>query len=146
MNNPYLELTEKLNQGRLRVLLSSGQAVVVHRLAVMSKDGDWIVREDIEAVGHVLEVLSSYGARYRFGAPLDEGRGVLEDALDRERRVLMRINEERLARYQTAAEAWARLWPEVQRQLEGLSLLDAHRVVVSRAEGVLPFELSGGES
>jgi hypothetical protein len=266
MDNPYLELTEEFNQGRLRVLLSSGQAVVVHRLAVMSKDGDWIVREDAEAVGHVLEVLSSHGARYRFGAPLDlrwltggwsahlesrrdafrlrtdfvtrpprisrehltriwaeadatgndvvgveplaalkltnrdkdyavvgelarlmadprsqllysrssrdlikladehpealaeaipqrpllaripEGRDVLDEALDRERRVLMRINEERLARYQASAEAWARLWPEVQRQMEGLSLLDAHRVVVSRAEGVLPFEPSGGES
>ncbi len=44
MDNPYLELTEELNQGRLRVPLSSGQAVVVHRLAVMSKDGDWILR------------------------------------------------------------------------------------------------------
>jgi hypothetical protein len=42
MNNPYLDLTEELNRGRLRALLSSGQAAVVHRLAVMSKDGDWI--------------------------------------------------------------------------------------------------------
>lgn len=33
MENPYLELTEELNRSRLRVLLSSGQAVVVHRLA-----------------------------------------------------------------------------------------------------------------
>lgn len=46
MDNPYLELTEELNRGRLRALLSSGQAVVVHRLAIMSKDGDWILRED----------------------------------------------------------------------------------------------------
>jgi hypothetical protein len=51
MNNPYLELTEEFNRGRLRALLSSGQAVVVHRLAIMSKDGDWILREDSEAVG-----------------------------------------------------------------------------------------------
>src|SRR5690349_7678313 len=71
MENPYLELTEELNRGRLRVLLSSGQAVVVHRLAVMSKDGDWILREDAEAATHALEVLSSHGARCRFGAPLD---------------------------------------------------------------------------
>jgi len=264
MDNPYLDLTKEFNEGRLRVLLSSGQAVVVHRLAVMSKDGDWILREDAEAVGHVLDVLSSHGARYRFGAPLDlrwlaggwsshlelrreslrirtdfvtrppriapeqlarmwneakatgnevvgleplaaikltnrekdyavigelarmmdeprsqllysrssrdliklaeehpevlaevteqrpllariaDGREALEEELDRERRVLMRINEERLARYQDAAEPWARLWPEVQRQMEGLSLLDAHRVLTSRAEGVLPFEPSGG--
>lgn len=260
MDNPYLDLTEELNRGRLRALLSSGQAVVVHRLAIMSKDGDWILREDAEAVGHVLEVLSLKGARYRFGAPLDlrwlaggwsshfefrredlrmrtdfvtrppritpdqlarmweeaaatgnevvspeplaamkltnrdkdyavvgelarlmtdprsqllysrssrdliklaaehptmlaeviplrpllariaEGREVLEEALDRERRVLMRINEERLARYQSAAEAWAELWPEMQRQIAGLSLLEAHRLIASRAEGVLPFE------
>ncbi|MEA2690727.1 MAG: hypothetical protein QOJ16_114 [Acidobacteriota bacterium] len=266
MNNPYLELTEELNRGRLRALLSSGQAVVVHRLAIMSKDGDWILREDAEAVGHALEVLSRHEARYRFGAPLDlrwlrggwsshlefrrgplrlrtdfvtrppritpewlariwaeaestgnevvgleplaalkltnrdkdyavvgelarlmpdphtqflysrssrdlirlaeeypaalaeavrqrpllgriaEGREILEEALDRERRELMRTNEERLARYQSAAEAWAALWPGVQRQVEGMSLLDAHHVVTSRAEGVLPFGPQGGEA
>jgi hypothetical protein len=260
MNNPYLELTEEFNRGRLRALLSSGQAVVVHRLAIMSKDGDWILREDAEAVGNVLEVLSSHGAGYRFGAPLDlrwlasgwsahfefrrgplrlrtdfltrpprigpewlariwnlaestgnevldleplavlkltnrdkdyavvgelarlmtdpraqflysrssrdlielagehpaalaeatrqrpllgriaAGREVLDEALDRERRALMRANEERLTRYQAAAGPWAALWPGVQRKIEGLSLLDAHRLVASSAEGVLPFE------
>lgn len=69
--NPYLELTAAFNRGRLRALLSSGQAVVFHRLAVMSKDGDWIVREDDEALAHVLGVLADRGAHYRFGAPLD---------------------------------------------------------------------------
>ncbi len=264
MNNPYLDLTEELNRGRLRTLLSSGQAVVVHRLAIMSKDGDWILREDAEAAEHVLEVLSEHGARYRFGAPLDlrwlaggwsshlelrrevlrirtdfvtrppriapeqlaqmweeaqatgddvvrveplaamkltnrdkdyavvgelarlmtdprsqlrysrssrdliklaeehpealaeatrqrpllarigEGREALEEALDRERRALIRANEERLARYMAASEDWAKIWPEVQRQIEGLSLPEAHRLVVSRAEGVLPFEPAQG--
>ena len=264
MNNPYLDLTEEFNQGRLRALLSSGQAVVVHRLAIMSKDGDWILREDEEAVRHVLETLSRKGAFYRFGAPLNlrwlaggwsshfelrpeglrlrtdfvtrpprispeqlarmweeaeatrtdvvaleplaalkltnrekdyavvgelarlmteprqqflysrssrdlmelarahpaelaeairrrpllaciaEGREALEDALDRERRALMHANEERLARYQAAAEGWANLWREGQRRIEGMPLLEAHRWLVSRAEGVLPFEPSGG--
>lgn len=264
MNNPYLDLTRELNQGRLRALLSSGQAVVVHRLAIMSKDGDWILREDAEAAGHVLEVLSRHGARYRFGAPLDlrwlaggwsahlefrrdtlrvrtdfvsrppritpeqlakmwedaeatdndvvrveplaamkltnrdkdyavvgelarlmsdprsqllysrssrdliklagehpealaevarqrpllarvsEGREILEEALDRERRALIRANEERLARYLAASEDWAKVWPDVQRQIEGLPLSDAHRLMVSRAEGVLPFEPAQG--
>jgi hypothetical protein len=264
MSNPYLDLTEEFNRGRLRTLLSSGQAVVVHRLAIMSKDGDWILREDDEAVGHVLEVLSLQGARYRFGAPLDlrwlaggwsahlehrrealrvrtdfvtrppriapeqlahmwkeaeatsndvvaveplaamkltnrdkdyavvgelarlmtdprsqllysrssrdliklaeehpealaeatrqrpllalipEGREILEEALDRERRALIRANEERLARYMAAAGDWAKLWPDVQRQIEGLSLPDAHRLMISRAEGVLPFEPAPG--
>jgi hypothetical protein len=263
MENPYLELTEEFNRGRLRALLSSGQAVVVHRLAIMSKDGDWILREDAEAVGHILEVLSFHGARYRFGVPLDlrwlaggwsahfefrrealrlrtdfvtrppriaayqlarmweeaeatgnevvrpeplaamkltnrekdyavvgelarmmtdprsqllysrssrdlielaqehpaalaemiserpllayvaEGREVLEEALDSERRALIHANEERLARYQAAAEAWAELWPDVQRQTASLPLLDAHRLVTERAEGVLPFEPMG---
>ena len=264
MDNPYLQLTEEFNRGRLRALLSSGQAVVVHRLAIMSKDGDWVLREDSEAVDHVLGALATQGARYRFGAPLDlrwlaggwsahlelrrgplrlrtdfvtrpprispewlariwqeaegtgddvvgpeplaamkltnrdkdyavvgelarllpdpssqflysrssrdllrlaeehpevltrairqrpllasiaEGREALEEALDRERRALIRANEERLARYMAATQTWAAIWPEVQRQTEGLSLLEAHRVVTSRAEGVLPFEPPAG--
>ncbi|HXU32677.1 MAG TPA: hypothetical protein VN851_19075 [Thermoanaerobaculia bacterium] len=267
MNNPYLDLTDELNRGRLRALLSSGQAVVVHRLAIMSKDGDWILREDAEAVGHVLEALAGKGAQYRFGAPLDlrwlaggwsahlefrreelrfrtdfvtrppridaarlarmwadaeatgnqvvgveplaalkltnrdkdyavigelarlmtdpraqllysrssrdlielaekypevlaevveqrpllgqmaDGREALDEALDRERRTFMRVNEERLGQYLTAAAAWREMWPEVQREIEGLPLPEAHAVVTSRAEGVLPFEpTSGGAS
>ena len=51
--------------------ICSGQAVVLHRIAIMSKDGDWILREDEESLVHVLRVLGSRGARYRFGAPLD---------------------------------------------------------------------------
>lgn len=43
--NIYLDLTHRFNEGRLRAVLSSGQAVVLHRLAIMSKDGDWIRRE-----------------------------------------------------------------------------------------------------
>lgn len=256
--NPYLELTGAFNRGRLRALVSSGQAVVLHRLAVMSKDGDWVLREDEEAVRHVLGVLDRRGARYRFGAPLDvrwlaggwsahfehwrgglrlrtdfitrpprlsaesierlwrdaeasgrpvvavepllrmkmtmrekdyavigelarlldeprlqllfsrssrdlirlarahpdaleelvpqrpllalaaEGREALEEALDRERRVLMRADEARLDRYRAAAETWAALWPAVSREIAGLPLFEAHRVVVARAEGVLP--------
>lgn len=67
----YLELTEEFNGGRLRAVLSSGQAVVFHRVAVMSKDGDWILREDEEALRRVISVLAEHNARYRFGAPLD---------------------------------------------------------------------------
>lgn len=69
--NIYLELTEKFNEGRTRAIICSGQAVVLHRLAIMSKDGDWILREDVEALSHVLRLLGDYGAKYRFGAPLD---------------------------------------------------------------------------
>lgn len=69
--NAYLELTEEFNSGKVRAIVSSGQAVVLHRLAVMSKDGDWIIREEGETTAHILSVLASHGARYRFGAPLD---------------------------------------------------------------------------
>lgn len=67
----YINLTREFNQQRLRCIVSSGQAVVLHQLAMMSKDGDWIVREDAEALAHVLQVLEEHGARYRLGAPLD---------------------------------------------------------------------------
>ena len=67
----YLDLTREFNQGRLRAILCSGQAVVLLRLAIASKDGDWILREDQETLDHMLAVLGRHGARYRFGAPLD---------------------------------------------------------------------------
>jgi hypothetical protein len=70
--NVYINLTNQFNIGRTRAILSSGQAVVFHRLAIMSKDGDWIVREDDEALNYILHVLDRAGARYRFGAPLDK--------------------------------------------------------------------------
>lgn len=69
--NIYLELTNKFNINKLRAIISSGQAVVLHRLAIMSKDGDWIIKEDSETMRHILEKLSEYKAHYRFGAPLD---------------------------------------------------------------------------
>lgn len=69
--NPYLTLTDAFNTNRTRAILSSGQAVVWHRLTIMSKDGDWIVREDEEALTHIRNVLAEHGAIYRFGAPLD---------------------------------------------------------------------------
>ena len=69
--NPYFDLTREFNQGGLRVIVSSGQAVVLLRLSIASKDGDWIVRETPDALSHVRAVLARHGARYRFGAPLD---------------------------------------------------------------------------
>lgn len=67
----YLDLTRQFNEGRLRAVLSSGQAAVLLKLTIASKDGDWILREDQEALDHVLGVLERRGATYRFGAPLD---------------------------------------------------------------------------
>ena len=71
MANVYFELTREFNHGRVVALLSSGQAVVWYRLAIMSKDGDWIVREDAASCRQVLEVLVRHGAHYRASAPLD---------------------------------------------------------------------------
>lgn len=71
MQNPYLQLTDEFNRGRIRAMVGAGPAIVLHRLAVMSKDGDWILREDDESTAHVLGVLAAHGAHYRLGAPLD---------------------------------------------------------------------------
>lgn len=69
--NIYFELTRVFNaKGRIAVL-ASGQAVVHYRLAIMSKDGDWILRETRDACRRVLDALTARGARYRLGAPLD---------------------------------------------------------------------------
>jgi hypothetical protein len=57
-----IELTKAFNEGRLRAVLSPGQAVVFYRLALMGKDGDWILREDQEAVEFVPDVLARYEA------------------------------------------------------------------------------------
>ncbi len=261
--NIYLRLTKQFNEGRSRALLAGGQAVVLYRLAMMSKDGDWILREDEEALSHVLRVLDSYGATYRFGAPMalpwmrggwsahfefpleglrirtdfvtrpprldervlvglwsdqdrhpspaedaklgaeqliltkqtnrekdyvaigelarllenpllslrhsrsvrdilelaarypdllalaqedrpclraaTEGQDALGAALDAERRVLMKLNEERLTRYESAAWEWAAVWPTLQKRIRTLPLLEAHGAIVEEAMNCLPF-------
>ncbi|MBI3401175.1 MAG: hypothetical protein HY048_07115 [Acidobacteria bacterium] len=71
MTNVYFELTREFNRLGPVAALSSGQAVVYYRLAIMSKDGDWIVRNTPEACRRVLSVLSERGAHYRPAAPLD---------------------------------------------------------------------------
>ena len=68
MDNPYIRLTHAFNERRLRAILASGQAVVLYRLAIMSKDGDWILKEEEEALAHVIATLARHGARYRYGA------------------------------------------------------------------------------
>jgi hypothetical protein len=69
--NIYFELTETFNAVTPIAILGSGQAVVFHGVAIMSKDGDWILRETPEACDRVLTILAERGARYRPGAPLD---------------------------------------------------------------------------
>jgi hypothetical protein len=71
VENLYFDLTRELNAEGSIAVLASGQAVVFYRLAIMSKDGDWILRETVAACRRVLDVLGRRGARYRPGAPLD---------------------------------------------------------------------------
>jgi hypothetical protein len=91
--NVYFALTEAFNAHAPVVALASGQAVVYYRVAIMSKDGDWVIRETPEACERVLSVLEARGARYRLAAPLDVRwlRGGwsshFEFADDRQRRV-----------------------------------------------------------
>ncbi len=259
--NIYLDLTSRFNTGNLKAIISSGQAVVLHRLAIMSKDGDWIIKEDSETMEYILAVLSEYGAKYRFGSPLDirwmsggwsshfefqynqlrirtdfvthpprisesdlerlwreqegrdlpfvslkdlaqikktnrekdyavigelarlmsnpkdqllysrsardlvilaekhpdivaelivlrpllkkisEGKERLEEALDAERRALIHANEKRLESYMKAAEKWLAIWPEVQKEVAECPLIEAHKIIVNRANGVLPFQV-----
>ncbi|MFY9825344.1 MAG: hypothetical protein WAM82_28455 [Thermoanaerobaculia bacterium] len=69
--NVYFDLTEELNAEGEIAVLASGQAVVFYRISMMSKDGDWILRETPEACQRALAILERHGARYRPGAPLD---------------------------------------------------------------------------
>ena len=69
--NIYFDLTREFNERGPNVALASGQAVVHYRVALMSKDGDWVIREDAPACAQVLDVLARHGAIYRPGAPLD---------------------------------------------------------------------------
>jgi hypothetical protein len=71
VENLYFDLTRELNAQGPVAALASGQAVVYYRLAMMSKDGDWILKETPTACRRVLEVLTRHGARYRPSAPLD---------------------------------------------------------------------------
>jgi hypothetical protein len=71
MGNLYFELTEEFNAEGTIAVLTSGQAVVYYRISIMSKDGDWILRETPEACRRVLAILERHGAQYRPGAPLD---------------------------------------------------------------------------
>ncbi len=150
--NIYVELTRSFNEGGLHAILSSGQAVVMHRLAIMSKDGDWIVHETEPALAHVLRVLERHGAHYRFGAPLDErwmSRGWSSHF--EFRHGALRVRTDFVTRPpRLSAPDLAALWEE-QRDAD-VPVVDVRRlvelkktnrekdyVVTGRADGILPF-------
>ena len=111
--NIYIDLTNQFNKNKLRAILSSGQAVVLHHLAIMSKDGDWIIREDEDSLDFIIKVLDARGARYRFEAPFIENK----------------------MRYSRSARELVKLcssYPE-------LSLLDSHKIIIGYAQKLLPY-------
>jgi hypothetical protein len=69
--NIYFELTREFNRDGCVVLLASGQAVVYYGIAIMSKDGDWVIWEQPDACDVVRSVLARHGARQRPSPPLD---------------------------------------------------------------------------
>jgi hypothetical protein len=71
VQNVYFELTTAFNRETPTVVLASGQAVVFYRTAIMSKDGDWVIKQTPGACERVLTELERRGARYRVSAPLD---------------------------------------------------------------------------
>jgi len=75
-------------------------------------------------------------------AAIERDRDGLEEALDRERRELMRINETRLQGHERAAAAWAAAWTKLQREVDSMPLPAAHRVLCDRAATMLPFQPS----
>ncbi|MDI6794132.1 MAG: hypothetical protein QME81_14930, partial [bacterium] len=74
---------------------------------------------------------------------ISEGRARLEQALDAEKRALIHANENRLEAYMEAAEKWLAMWPDVRKEMAGYPLLEAHEIMVTRAEEVLPFRVKG---
>ena len=56
MANVYFELTREFNRDGPVAVLASGQAVVFYRIAILSKDGDWIIRESPDACDRVRAV------------------------------------------------------------------------------------------
>ncbi|HLU48993.1 MAG TPA: hypothetical protein VK116_12950 [Planctomycetota bacterium] len=135
--NPYLDLTREFNAGRLRAILSSGQAVVLHRLAVMSKDGDWIVREEEESLAQIRGALARRGARYRFGAPLDVRwlRGGWSSHLELDADGL-RIRTDFVSRPpRISAERLAAIWKEEESaEIPFVSAADLARIKMTRRE------------
>lgn len=129
MQTVYTVLTRRFNSMEIRAILAGGQAAVLHHIAFMSKDGDWV--EQLTPERPLLTVIS-------------QGRDALEQALDAERRQLIRANEARLEKYLRASQSWQAVWPALSRQMRGYPLLKAHQLMVQQAEKHLPFSVPGG--
>jgi hypothetical protein len=95
-------------------------------------------RELLELAAEHPQLVAELAAERPLLRHASSGREALERELDAERRQLIRASENRLKRYADAAGGWAAAWPEIAREITGRRLLDAHSIVVRRAEGLLP--------
>jgi len=69
---------------------------------------------------------------------IDSDTDRLAEALDAERRGLIKADAERMGKYEHAASGWREAWPRVRRSVEGLPLQEAHRMLLREASGLLP--------
>ena len=76
----------------------------------------------------VSEVMSLRPALKKISA----GRQTLEEALDAERRIGLHKHEKRLQSYMEAAQNWLAIWPNLQKEISACSLLEAHKIIISR--------------
>jgi hypothetical protein len=53
----------------------------------------------------------------------------------------MHANENRLLKYTNAAKAWSEIWKDIEKEIDGLSLIKAHKIIVERANGILPSSI-----
>jgi hypothetical protein len=74
-------------------------------------------------------------------ARIGAGRRALAEAIQLEMLDLMEQDERRLQAYREASSAWAEVWPELSRAVEGLPLLQAHARMTARAAELLPCEV-----
>ena len=68
----------------------------------------------------------------------DADLDLLAEALDAERRSLIKRDAARIAAYEQASLPWRGQWPEIRREIEGLPLGEAHRIVLAKAGPCLP--------
>jgi hypothetical protein len=137
--------------------LASGQAVVYYHIAIMSKDGNWVIREDPGACDRVLAVLAARGARHRVSPPLDvrwlaggwsshfefaddRGRLVRCDFVSRPPRVTAAMIEETSRRFGAPSRS-----PFRRARLDEMPLREAHHAACALAERWLPVVPPGLE-
>lgn len=149
--NPYLALTREFNDGEIRAIICSGQAVVLHGLAVIGELSRNLANvEDVILWSRSARDLIELGKEHREALEgmiserpllihaLNGDRERLGAALDKERRDYMELNERRISAMQELMIEWRRAWPSIVQKTEGLPLREAHNIVTEVASKLLP--------